>query len=219
MGFALAGPDKHAWSSADKETGRPGLMELGRADGSEEGVDGRSCHEMALHSLRFQLHPNKNLSTYYSLRGTICVSQSKLWFDDVSCFTSDSYNIPFFFFFKASQGVFCEAPMFVRFYFVYQCPSWVKARFFQNPFLTLLLPKLTTWSLGWSEMVRVVGRASDRSLCPRVLLWVLAELSFMVTVVCDGDAQPAGSTAKGCAGFSLTPELPLLPLLCPLFPS
>ena len=28
-----------------------------------------------------------------------------------------------FFFFKASQGVFCEAPMFVRFYFVYQCPS------------------------------------------------------------------------------------------------
>ena len=94
-------------------------------------------------------------------------------------------------------------------------PFLSKSSFFQNPFLTLLLPKLTTWPLGWSEMVRVVGRASDRSLCPRVLLWVLAELSFTVTVVCDGDAQPAGSTAKGCAGFSLTPELPLLPLLCP----
>lgn len=193
MGFTLAGPDKYAWSNADKEMGRPGLVELGRADGSEGGVDGRSCRKMALHSLCFQLYPNKTLSTYYSLRGKICVSQSKLWFDDISCFTSelisDHYNILlFFFFFKASQGVFCETPMVVMSCFVYQCPSWVKAQFFQIPFLTLLLPKLTTWPLGWSEMVGVVGKSSDCYPSPRVLFWVLVELSFMVTIVYDGNA-------------------------------
>ena len=29
----------------------------------------------------------------------------------------------YFFFFKASQGVFCETPMVVMSCFVYQCPS------------------------------------------------------------------------------------------------
>ena len=33
-----------------------------------------------------------------------------------------------------------------------------------------------------------------------------------------GQCLAAGSTAKGCAGFSLTPELSLLSLLSPLFP-
>lgn len=58
----------------------------------------------------------------------------------------------------------------------------------------------------------MVGRASDHSLCPRVLSWVLVELSFTVTVVCDGDAQPAGSTAKGCAVFLSPPSF--LSFLC-----
>ena len=62
-------------------------------------------------------------------------------------------KIYFFFFFKASQGVFCGTPMGGVSCFVYQRPSWVKAQFFQIPFLTLLLPKLTTWPLGWSEIV------------------------------------------------------------------
>lgn len=43
--------------------------------GSEEGAGGRSCREVALRSLCSQLNANKNLSTFYSLRGKLCVSQ------------------------------------------------------------------------------------------------------------------------------------------------
>ena len=130
----------------------------------------------------------------------ITVSEEKFVFHNPSCdlmiyHVSHLNSFPivtiyffFFFFFKASQGVFCETPMVVMSCFVYQCPSWVKAQFFQIPFLTLLLPKLTTWPLGWSEMVGVVVKTSDCYPSPRVLFWVLVELSFMVTVVYEGNA-------------------------------
>lgn len=90
----------------------------------------------------------------------ICVSQSKLWFDDISCFTSGTHfwSLQYtFFFFKAFRVCFVKLQWLLCLVLCTSALLGVKAQFFQIPFLTLLLPKLTTWPLGWSEMVGVVG--------------------------------------------------------------